>query len=148
MEKDNFKHCDYCIHPIRNLESRLKCGITGEKPSFKIKCSKIEFSEEYIYKKTNLDNELREVEKTKLPTYLIQLILVLIGLIVIINNKSLAEATNNDTYYLAIRVGIIGAGISLIARSLNELIYFREKIKVLKVNKTELQKILKLYGKE
>lgn len=148
MEKDNFKHCDYCIHPIRNLESGLKCGITGEKPSFKIKCSKIEFSEEYIYKKTNLDNELREVEKTKLPTYLIQLILVLIGLIVIINNKSLAEATNNDTYYLAIRVGIIGAGISLIARSLNELIYFREKIKVLKVNKTELQKILKLYGKE
>ena len=148
MEKDNFKHCDYCIHPIRNLESGLKCGITGEKPSFKIKCSKIEFSEEYIYKKTNLDNELREVEKTKLPTYLIQLILVLIGLIVIINNKSLAEATNNDTYYLAIRVGIIGAGISLIARSLNELIYFRKKIKVLIVNKTELQKILKLYGKE
>ena len=148
MEKDNFKHCDYCIHPIRNLESGLKCGITGEKPSFKIKCSKIEFSEEYIYKKTNLDNELREVEKTKLPTYLIQLILVLIGLTVIINNKSLAEATNNDTYYLAIRVGIIGAGISLIARSLNELIYFRKKIKVLIVNKTELQKILKLYGKE
>jgi len=148
MEKDNFKHCDYCIHPIRNLESGLKCGITGEKPSFKIKCPKIEFGEEYVYRKTNLDDELSKVEKAKLSTYLIQLIIVFIGLIGIINNKSLAEATKNDTYYMAIRVGIIAVGFTLIARSLNELIDFRKKMKVLKENKSELQRILKLYEKE
>jgi hypothetical protein len=148
----NYKHCDLCEHPKRDLKIGLTCGLTNKKPDFNISCSDIKFSNSFKEYLPELTNQIENVKKRKAFIYLSCFLISVLGLIIIIGSHPLiAKALKREYLYSIIKhlevvalFYFIGGGlISLGLMSLNK---HRRTLKKLEDEKRELNMVLINYN--
>lgn len=152
------KHCDKCEFPKMNLETGLTCGLTNNKPDFKVFCPDIKFSDSFKEYVPKLLNQITELKKTKTSVYFNFGLFMGLGLLIIVGSypnliKYLKktfepEFSYSDWKYLSLFLLVDIIGILLISIGLWPFKKYHNKLNKLESEKREIDSVLKSYGIE
>lgn len=146
------QHCDFCEYSKKNLKNGLICGLTNKKPSFKVSCSEIKFSNSFKEYLSKLLSQIEQVKKNKTYAYLNFTLFGTIGLTVILGSYSRLKQTfelefNHSTWiYFTGTLLLYVVGILLISMGFWKLKKYRNTLKNLKSNKREIDILLNNYN--
>ena len=146
MQLHNSDHCRICENKIIDFSKGTLCSLTNEKPSFDIRCPKIDLKDEFKKQITETNIEFESVIKSKtnqigLGVFNLILSLVIFILGVIITNFIFKKG---DISTLSIVV-LLNASIPF-ARGIGTINSYFNDLKIAKKKKERIDKIASIYG--
>ncbi|HCQ29298.1 MAG TPA: hypothetical protein DIU39_03365 [Flavobacteriales bacterium] len=143
MEKA--KHCKVCENLDFNIHCGTKCGLTGKKPDFQHKCSKIKFGSalEKVITEIAVENKLIDKEKVNYISSFFIYLFISIGFIA--GGILLTQKLFGYGLFHTVTLVIIGIGALILPKSFGYLYAYNRKNKVAKKKLKELKELLKIY---
>lgn len=139
------RHCTLCENEIKSLEKGVTCALTQKKPDFEKKCTDIQLDHKFQEKLEIAHLKLERIRKTKNSIHVIAFIAIIIGLLITIKSKAIADLTPNSTFYPRDLIGYIAVGITIIAAGLGRIFSFRKKLKNAQFDIDNIDAVLEKY---
>lgn len=139
------RHCALCENEIKSLEKGVTCAITQKKPDFKKKCPDIQFDDKFQEKLEIAHLKFERIRRTKVSTYVMAFIIVVIGVLIISNGSFIADLTPNSQFYSRDVIGFIAVGIVITSAGLGRIISFRKKLKNAQFDIDIIDEVLEKY---
>ena len=140
------RHCSLCDNEIRSLEKGVTCKLTNKKPDFKKACSDIVLHDKFLSKLEDANLELEKIRSVSNRAHWTLYVLIILGILLIIGNKTLTDVVQDLNYYWVYRVGIIAIGITILTNAFNGVIKFKNNLKNKVLEKNKIDSVLKIYG--
>lgn len=143
---DLARHCTLCDYQIVTIKDGTTCKLTGKKPAFNKRCSKIELNEKFEERVKKVNIEFENIKQTKTDTYGHAVIYTVIGLAVMFSGYYLGTYAWDVGVISTIPLIIIGIGIGVLVFAGGPLNKYRNESAIARGNKEKLDEVLNLYN--
>jgi F0F1-type ATP synthase assembly protein I len=141
-------HCSLCDNQIVDFKTGTTCGLTNEKPDFRIKCSKIQLTEKFENKLKAVNVDFEKIKRTKSATYFYSVVLGFAGLVVIIGGYVLGEYIFEKGFISTVPLIIMVLGLTPLGMAVGILNKYRRGLKIAQLEKSRIDEVLKVYSIE
>lgn len=139
-------HCKLCNHRDFDMIKGNRCGLSGKKPEFTVKCSSILFENKMIEHIRNVEVAHAIVLRTKFDTIINLIVYGFIALAIIVAGYLIGKFAWDKGVLSTVPLIIISAGVGVLPLASGPVNRYIHSIKIVKKDKAKLESVLKLYS--